>query len=202
MMYDHLLLGVFWIIYCVIHSLLAAVRVKKYFESKLGDYYKHYRLAYNILALITLIPIIILHFRIVQVFVFSPSIITTVIGFVLAFAGALIMILMIWKYFLQMIGIKLHTPKTETKLEVGGLHKYVRHPLYLGTFMFIWGLFLIFPYWSGLIGCSVITIYTLIAIKYEEEKLMIEFGTEYEEYKLRVPMILPGTMVKKLEDRR
>jgi protein-S-isoprenylcysteine O-methyltransferase Ste14 len=90
-----------------------------------------------------------------------------------------------------MIGIKLHTPKADTKLEVGGLHKYVRHPLYLGTFMFIWGLFLIFPWWSGLIACVIITGYTLIAIKYEEQKLLLEFGKEYETYKSKVPMILP-----------
>lgn len=191
MIYAHLLLGASWIIYCVIHSLLASVSVKKYFERVMDKNFKHYRLIYNLIAFTTLVPIIFFHFRIKQVFVFNPTIVTTVSGFILSISGALIMIMMIWKYFLQMIGIKLHSPKADAKLEVGGLHKYVRHPLYLGTFMFIWGLFLIFPWWTGLIACSVITIYTLIAIKYEEEKLVLEFGEEYRAYRKRVPMILP-----------
>ena len=190
-MINHVILALSWIIYCIIHSVLASVGVKKYFERVLGKHFKHYRLGYNLIAFITLIPIIYMHFQIKRILVFNPSTITTVIGFVLAILGAVIMILMIWKYFLQMIGIKLNTPKTETNLEVGGLHKYVRHPLYLGTFMFIWGLFFIFPYWSGLIACVVITVYTLIAIRYEEEKLLIEFGDAYESYRAKVPMIIP-----------
>ena len=152
MIYAHLLLGLTWRAYCMIHSVLASVSVKKYFEKLLGNNFKHYRLAYNLIAFLTLIPIIIFHFQMKQVFVFGPTRITTIIGFVLSSAGALIMILMIWKYFLQMIGIKIIAKQESNKLEVNGLHKYVRHPLYLGTIMFIWGLFFIFPYWSGLIA--------------------------------------------------
>ncbi|HKP33047.1 MAG TPA: isoprenylcysteine carboxylmethyltransferase family protein [Chitinophagaceae bacterium] len=190
-MINHIILALFWITYCLIHSVLAAVSVKNYFERVLVNSFKYYRLAYNLIAFITLIPIIIFQFWMRQVFVFNPTIITTVIGFVLSISGAFIMIMMIWKYFLQMIGIKLKMEKPVVKLEVSGLHKYVRHPLYLGTFMFIWGLFFIFPWWSGLIACAIITIYTLIAIKYEEEKLILEFGEDYKAYKSRVPMILP-----------
>jgi len=194
-MLNHILLAVLWIVYCVIHSVLAAERVKNYFSKMLGENFKYYRLIYNLIAFITLVPIIIFHFRIQQVFVFTPTIVITVCGFALSISGALIMTLMIWKYFLQMIGIRLIEKQETGKLQVDGLHRYVRHPLYLGTFMFIWGLFLIFPYSRGLIACTIITTYTLIAIKFEEEKLLVEFGEEYKMYRQRVPMIVTWSMV-------
>ena len=72
-----------------------------------------------------------------------------------------------------------------------GIHNYVRHPLYAGTFLFIWGLLLLLPYWSLLIADSIITLYTLIGIRFEENKLVREFGKPYEEYQNEVPMIIP-----------
>ena len=80
----------------------------------------------------------------------------------------------------------------EQVLLENGVHRYVRHPLYSGTFLFIWGLWLIFPSLSLLISNSVITVYTLIGIQFEEQKLVKEFGERYMEYKKRVPMIIPG----------
>ncbi len=81
--------------------------------------------------------------------------------------------------------------KNTSELIITGIHKYVRHPLYLGTFIFIWGLLLLIPLLSLLISNTVITIYTLIGIKFEEEKLIEEFGQSYIEYKNEVPKLLP-----------
>jgi len=53
-------------------------------------------------------------------------------------------------------------------------------------------LFLILPYLSVLISNLVITLYTMIAIRFEEAKLIKEFGEEYRIYRKQVPMILPG----------
>jgi protein-S-isoprenylcysteine O-methyltransferase Ste14 len=63
--------------------------------------------------------------------------------------------------------------------------------LYLGTFIFAWGIFILYPTLSILIAVSIITIYTLIAIQFEEKKLVKEFGEVYKEYQRRVPMIIP-----------
>ena len=91
------------------------------------------------------------------------------------------------KYFKQMIGIMPAVPK----LEISGIHKFVRHPLYLGTFLFLIGLFLAFPLLTNLIGVSIIIIYTLIGIKIKKKKLIKLFGSSYELYKEKVPMIIP-----------
>ena len=68
----------------------------------------------------------------------------------------------------------------------------VRHPLYFGTFVFIWGFFIVLPYLSLLICNLVVTIYTLIGIRFEEAKLEKEFGESYKQYKAQVPMIIPS----------
>ena len=104
------------------------------------------------------------------------------------------MLISIKKYFLSISGIKTlvteESPSNE--LRIDGVHKYVRHPLYLGTFLFIWGLFILFPYVSLLIANSIITIYTLIGIVFEEQKLQKEFGAAYTDYQKQVPKIIPS----------
>jgi protein-S-isoprenylcysteine O-methyltransferase Ste14 len=76
-------------------------------------------------------------------------------------------------------------------LEQGGLHRYVRHPLYFGTLLFVWALFFVFPYLNNLLACIIITIYTLIGATLEEKKLVKQFGEQYISYKRQVPMLIP-----------
>jgi protein-S-isoprenylcysteine O-methyltransferase Ste14 len=38
---------------------------------------------------------------------------------------------------------------------------------------------------------TVITLYTILAIRYEEAKLVAEFGEQYREYQKAVPKLIP-----------
>ena len=107
--------------------------------------------------------------------------------------GLVIMIVSIVKYF-KLMGFvsSLYQEKPPRGLKLDGIHKYVRHPLYTGTLLFIWGLFFIFPVLSNLIACIIITGYVLIGVKFEEKKLLQQFGNLYSEYISRVPMLIPG----------
>jgi len=78
------------------------------------------------------------------------------------------------------------------KLQVNGLNKYVRHPLYSSTLLFVWSFFFWRPLLSNLISCICILLYTLIGIYFEEQKLVKTFGEDYKEYAAKVPMIIPG----------
>lgn len=99
----------------------------------------------------------------------------------------------ILKYFKLLSGIRtLYQAKPSTELRREGIHNYVRHPLYLGTLLFIWGLFFIFPMLNNLIAVVIITLYVLIGIWLEEKKLLIEFGNLYADYISQVPMLIPG----------
>ena len=94
---------------------------------------------------------------------------------------------------MKLSGVRwLYRDVVNATLEVDGLHKFVRHPLYSGTFAFIWGWFLVSPFASYLIACIIITSYTLIALSFEEEKLVLEFGDDYIQYKKNVPKLIPN----------
>ena len=98
-----------------------------------------------------------------------------------------------WKYFFQLSGLRSLVRETKTnELMITGIHKYVRHPLYAGTFVFIWGLWVLLPSVALMISNFIITVYTLIGIGFEEKKLVNEFGEAYKKYMKEVPMIIPG----------
>ena len=102
------------------------------------------------------------------------------------------MIICIVKYFVQLSGIRsLTTIQPENKLMITGIHKFVRHPLYGGTFVFIWGLLLLYRHLSLLVVNTIITIYTLLGIAFEEKKLEQQFGDDYKNYKATVPKLFP-----------
>lgn len=69
-------------------------------------------------------------------------------------------------------------------------YKLVRHPLYAGFILAFWST----PRMTEghLLLAVGMTIYILIAIRYEERDLVGYFGRDYEEYRERVGMLIPG----------
>jgi protein-S-isoprenylcysteine O-methyltransferase Ste14 len=69
------------------------------------------------------------------------------------------------------------------------LYKWVRHPLYLGFFLAFWAA----PEMTTghLLLAAGLSIYMLIAIRYEENDLVGLFGREYELYRERAGMLIP-----------
>lgn len=189
---SHIILAALWIVYCVLHSLFASLIFKKWMESRMDKHFKFYRLYYTLFALIILAGIIFFQVSLSQKIIFKSNSFTLAIGGLVSITGLVIMTVCIWKYFIQLSGLRsLIEKRTGNKLMITGIHNYVRHPLYAGTFLFIWGLLLLLPYWSILIADSIITLYTLIGIRFEENKLVREFGKPYEDYQNEVPMIIP-----------
>jgi protein-S-isoprenylcysteine O-methyltransferase Ste14 len=69
-------------------------------------------------------------------------------------------------------------------------YKLVRHPLYSGFFIAFWATpVMSFGHLLLALGMSV---YTLIAIRYEEEDLVGLFGQDYEDYRTKVGMLAPS----------
>lgn len=189
----HLLLAIFWIIYAVLHSMMAAVWFKTYVQKVSGKYFRYYRLFYSCFAALTLVLLLIFQFSQPSVLLFKPGWLLMVAGGAGAVAGLAIMAICIRKYFLNLSGVDVLLKKQITPvLEKGGLHAYIRHPLYSGTLLFVWSLFLLFPLLSNGIACVIITVYTCIGIRMEEKKLIIEFGDEYRVYARQTPMLIPS----------
>ncbi len=194
MIQQHIILALLWIIFCALHSILASTGFKRKVQQQLGTNFKYYRLYYTLFAFVTLIAVFLYQFNIASPYIYKVTQLSYIIGGFVAIMGLVIMAICIKKYFAQLSGLKtlfIDEVKTGNTLIITGIHKYVRHPLYLGTFIFIWGLFIVFPYLSLLIADTIITVYTLIGIVLEEQKLIAEFGEDYKLYKQQVPKIIP-----------
>ena len=73
-------------------------------------------------------------------------------------------------------------------LRLNGLHRYVRHPAYLASFMLLWGRVgteaqLATAIWGSL--------YLIIGMQFEERRLVRLYGDAYRDYQARVPQVLP-----------
>lgn len=94
----------------------------------------------------------------------------------------------VWLYF---------RGKPYTRLEFGmpGPYRLVRHPLYVGWFFAFW----MTPTmtFAHLLFAVATTAYILVAIRFEEQDLVHEFGDSYEEYRRRVPMLVPFTKARR-----
>jgi methanethiol S-methyltransferase len=190
---NHLFLALFWIIYCVLHSILATEKVKTFFEKTGQNFLRYYRLAYSIFAFITLA------FLLYYQYSFSSYTLLHWPGgkyfaiIILVLPGLIIMGISILKYFKLLSGVRsLYQVSPVKSLKLSGIHKYVRHPLYLGTLLFIWGLFFVFPLLNNLIAVIIMSLYTIIGTRLEEKKLLLEFGDEYVSYIKSVPGIIPN----------
>ncbi|RYY64363.1 MAG: isoprenylcysteine carboxylmethyltransferase family protein [Chitinophagaceae bacterium] len=192
MLPTHILLAFLWINYCVLHSVLASLWVKRAAQKWLGNKFRHYRLFYTVFAALSLLAIVFYQLRIDSKALLAVSVLTQMAGLILGLSGLGIMLVCIKKYFVSLSGIKsLVEEKPSTELMIAGIHRYTRHPLYLGTFLAIWGAWFLFPTLSLLISNVVITLYTLYAIQLEEAKLVAEFGDQYRKYQQSVPKLIP-----------
>lgn len=188
----HFVLGILWLLFCALHSILAALGLKKWIATRMGSGAKHYRLFYTLFAFVTLGIVVYYQVIMVSPFVYAPTTVTQTLGVLVGIAGLIIMGICIKKYFLSLSGLKSLFQENPTHaLMISGIHQFVRHPLYAGTFMAIWGLFIVLPLLSLLIANVIITGYTLIGIELEEKKLHAEFGQEYQHYKQKVPKLFP-----------
>lgn len=83
-------------------------------------------------------------------------------------------------------------------LVVAGPQRYVRHPLYLGVIVMVFGWALVGGETFVLVGAvGVLFWFALVLIPFEEKELKALFGEEYSRYMDRVPMLIPLTKRKR-----
>lgn len=181
-----LLLGLFWLIYFFIHSALASIWVKEKVHVHLPGLFKHYRIIYNLIAILGIIPL--LYLSLSQAIEFEIPFHQPV-GLLLALAG----LFFIWKAFRAFdmpafLGLKAEESSVLVKT---GMYAYVRHPLYFATILLIAGLCLMFPSKGMLMVLGISYSYLLIGSKLEEEKLKKQFGQAYKDYAKEVKALIP-----------
>jgi protein-S-isoprenylcysteine O-methyltransferase Ste14 len=151
-----------------------------------------YRLAYNIFAGISFLPILYLMAVLPNQAVYQ---IPAPWNYIM-FGGQIFAALMLFTAFLQtdslsFIGLRQLLEKENSgALVTRGLYRVVRHPLYTFSLLFIW----LSPSVSqnSLAVYIGATIYTLVGAYFEERKLLRDFGEAYAEYRRVTPMLIPG----------
>ncbi len=181
-------------VYAVVHSLLASLGVKAWARRRFGSAAdRWYRLAYNLFAVISGLPILVLLYLLPDQPLYQipfPWIFLTAFG---QLAGILIIVVGIlqtdpWHF----MGIRqIFEPENDAPsgMITRGLYGWVRHPLYTGGLLLIW---LVPTITVNLLTLIILlTIYLIVGAKLEEKRLLHEFGDDYRAYQARVPILLP-----------
>lgn len=188
------------LVYGGVHSLLAASSTKRLVLDWVGKraYLGLYTLAFNILSVITLLPILWalavdagpVMWQVQGLWVY-PLLAIQLVGLVgLVIAGLQIDLM-------RFVGLRQAVawlsgqalPLPPEPLQMAGVYAISRHPLYLFSLMVIWPVPTMLAGWFGF--CVASTIYFVVGSRLEERKLRSTFGEAYTRYQQQVPWLVP-----------
>lgn len=191
--------GFWWIIaamacYGLLHSYMASIQFKDWLKAQVGHWMGLYRLVFNGVGGLTLIPILVMVARLPDRSLYSipfPWVLATLVLQGLAGLGILVGMLQtgIWSF----IGLEQITNPDHNEYEhltAHGLYRLMRHPLYTLGMVLIW--------LSPIMSVNILafnlaaTLYLIIGAYFEERKLLRIHGDAYREYQQRTPMFIPG----------
>ena len=196
-----LLAVIFWVLWCALHSTLVATTVTDTMKKKLGDRFRFYRLLYNVVSLVTLIPLVYYSITIRQPPFFRWEGYLVIVRYLLVATSISLFVAGARHYSMsQLFGIRqIKTGRASRAVsecdtfDTSGILGVIRHPWYIA------GIFLV---WAGDISLStlliniVISAYFVIGTFLEERKLLLEFGDRYREYRRNVSMFIPCKWLK------
>ncbi len=191
---------VFFVVYAMLHSLLASLAVKNGARRLFGPGSERwFRLIYNLIALITFLPIfpmIALLPAETLYIVPSPWRWLMLGGQILALLGLGVSFLQTGVlHFLGLAQLLAQQPGESGSLNVGGFYAWMRHPLYTFSLLFLW----LTPAMTTnlLTAYLLFTLYFYLGSIFEERRLLAEFGDTYRDYQRRVPRLIPARFSSK-----
>ena len=189
-MKPEIILAFLWVAYSLVHTLLASDTVKSFFATLLGSFSKYYRLVYNGLAVLLILPILNFQFSIPSQLLLEKSLFNQILGGVMMTSGLFLAYKALTSYDLaEFVGLQ--SAQKSSTFKKDELLSVIRHPLYLGILVFLWGWFGFSGLLSSIVTALSLTIYIRIGIYFEEKKLVEQFGKAYQDYQKKVPMLIP-----------
>ncbi len=189
-------LVILWSIWCGLHSMLISLTVTDWLRKRFPDGFRFYRIAYNLFALVTVVPVL----RYAASLRTDPVIVwggpwrpvPVLLGL-----GALFFFIAGSRRYdsLQFFGIRQLKGEnarsglaSDGRLDTGGILSIVRHPWYSAGILLVW----IRPMdMAAILSNLVICGYFMIGAWLEERKLRQRFGRQYVAYQQRVSMFFP-----------
>ncbi len=191
---DLVWLALGWVAYSFLHSLLAALAVKAWATQRWPDFAPYYRLAFNAVAVILVLPLVWGTYAIPGEWLWRWAGPAAWVANGLALAALAGFWFSSGTYDLgEFLGTRPLREKRADAVEHEGfrispLHRFVRHPWYALSLMLIWTRDMNAPL---LVSAGAITLYFLIGSWLEERKLATHFGAAYREYSEKVPGLIP-----------
>ncbi len=180
--------------YGIVHSILASLRAKALAREWFGPpALRVYRLAYNMFAVVSLLPVLALVPLLPDRELYrvpAPWVSLTLVG--QALAAGMLVVSLLRTGLSSFLGVRQLVSGSEERggaLVVTGLYRWVRHPLYTAGLIFIW----LSPVMTvNLLALYAgFTLYIVVGALFEERKLVKEFGRAYTRYRQKTPMLFP-----------
>jgi protein-S-isoprenylcysteine O-methyltransferase Ste14 len=200
---EYVILSLLVIAWCVLHSAMISVSVTEYLHKRLGFTFRFYRLFFNAVSALTLIPVVWYASSVRTEPIFRWDGYRLIIQALLLGTAALLFFLGASRYDgAHLLGLKQIREGISNKaitdsgdLDTSGVLSIMRHPWYLATLLLIWTRQLDL---SAILVNGLLTFYLFAGIYLEEKKLVREFGEEYRAYQKRVPVLLPYKWLKSI----
>lgn len=187
-----LLLG--WLAYFALHSMLASLGVKQWVAEHRPSWMRAYRLLFNGIALLALMPILYLWHAASGPLIWErPEALRWLFDGIAV--AALLGFLHSTRYYdmaeffgaRQWLG-KVTAVEDQEHLQLSPYHRFVRHPWYFFALVLIWSRDMDMAW---LLSSGFITAYFVIGSRLEERKLRAYYGAAYNQYCQQVPGLLP-----------
>jgi protein-S-isoprenylcysteine O-methyltransferase Ste14 len=180
-MSDNITFIVRFILFAVVHSLLATARAKKLLH---GTDHRWYRLGYNGVSVVMIVWVMAAGSG--NVLYVAPGVLSLVMYAMQLVVAVILLICLRQTGIGEFLGFATHTSGSFTD---SGWYGMVRHPLYFFSVLFMVLNPVMTSQWLLLIIMS--TVYFIIGAVIEEKRLTAEYGDAYRRYRQRVPFLIP-----------
>lgn len=191
---DIVLLLSCWVGYFALHSILASLAVKRRVAATWPNLMPYYRLMFNIVASLLILPILWLIYRDPGPMLWRWQGIAAWLANGLALTAIFCFWLTFRSYdmqeFLGFRQLRFHARQVEDQehFHLSPFHRFVRHPWYFFGLVVIWTRDMNV---TMLLSAVIITIYFIIGSRLEEKKLLVYHGDTYRRYMAHVPGLIP-----------